>query len=68
MPRISRERRLYADVLEIGGEAGTDTRLLRGGVDGDENEVRLPDGLVDVGGEEEVAAAAEVETEVVACI
>ena len=57
MPRISRARRLYADVLEIGGEAGTDTRLLGRGVDGNENEVGLANALVDIGGEEEVAAA-----------
>ena len=57
MPRISRGRRLYADVLEIGGEAGTDTRLLGGCVNRDEDEVCLTDTLVDIGGEEEVATA-----------
>ena len=57
MPRISRGRRLYADVLEIGGEAGTDTRLLGRSVNRDEYEVCLTDTLVDIGGEEEVASA-----------
>ena len=57
MPRISRGRRLYADVLEIGGKAGTDTRLLGRSVYGDEDEVCLTDALVDIGGEEEVASA-----------
>ena len=48
---------LYGDSLEIGGEARSHTRLLGGRVHGDEDQVRLKDGLVDVGGEEEVAAA-----------
>ena len=46
------------DVLEVSAEASTDTALLRRGVDTDEDEVGLVDGLVDVGREEEVAAAA----------
>ena len=54
---IQRRRRLYADALEIGGEASTNTRLLGGGVDGDKDEVSLTDALVDVGREEEVPAA-----------
>ena len=43
--------------LEISSEAGSHTRLLGGSVDRDEDEVRLANGLVDVGREEEVAAA-----------
>ena len=54
---IQRRRRLYADALEIGGEASTNTRLLGRGVDGDKDEVSLTDALVDVGREEEVPAA-----------
>ena len=45
-------------VLEVSGEACADTALLGRGVDTDEDELGLLDGLVDVGGEEEVAAAA----------
>ena len=48
---------LNRDALEIGGEAGTDTRLLGRSVYGDEDEVCLTDALVNIGGEEEVAAA-----------
>ena len=44
--------------LKVSAEARTDTGLLGGGVDTDEDELGLLDGLVDVGGEEEVAAAA----------
>ena len=43
-------------VLEIGSIASTNARLLCRGVDADENEVRLLDGLVHVRGEKEVAA------------
>jgi hypothetical protein len=46
------------EILEISGKAGTDTALLRRGVDGHEDELRLPDALLDVGREEQVAAAA----------
>jgi len=42
-------------VLEIGSKASTNARLLCRGVDADENEVRLLDGFVYVGGEKEVA-------------
>ena len=44
-----------ADVREICGKASTDTGLLGGSVDGDEDEVGFLDALVDVGGEKEVA-------------
>ena len=43
-------------VLEISGKASADTILLGGSVDRDKNEVGLLDALVDIGGEEEVAA------------
>ena len=45
------------DVLEVSSETGPDARLLGGSVHGHKYEVSLPDGLVDVGREEEVAAA-----------
>ena len=51
------ERQTQEDVLEIRSKAGTDARLLGGSVHGHEDEVSLADGLVDVRGEEEVAAA-----------
>ena len=43
-------------VLEISGKASADTGLLGGSVDRDEDEISLLDALVDIGGEEEVAA------------
>lgn len=45
------------DSLEIRGKASTDTALLGGRVDTDEDKVGLEDALVDIGGEEEVATA-----------
>ena len=51
------ERELQGDVLEIRSKPGPDARLLGGSVHGHEDEVSLQDGLVDVCGEEEVAAA-----------
>lgn len=45
-------------VGEICSTASADANLLGWGVDGDEDNVSLLDGGVDVGGEEEVAAAA----------
>ena len=57
MVRWKRKARKHEDVLEVGGEASTDARLLGRGVDGDEDEVCLGDSLVNVGREEEVAAA-----------
>ena len=45
------------DVLEICSKPGSHTGLLGGGVDGDEDQVRLANGFVNVGREEEVAAA-----------
>lgn len=47
----------WKNVLEISSEPGTNTALLGGCVDTDEDEVGFEDALVDVGGEEEVAAA-----------
>ena len=45
------------DTLEICRETRADAGLLCGRVDRDEDEICLEDGLLDVGGEEEVAAA-----------
>lgn len=41
--------------LEVSGETSTDTALLGGGVDTDEDEIGLLDTLIDISGEEEVA-------------
>lgn len=67
-PRISRPHRTSQattpgqkqgsqDSLEIRGKASTDTALLGGRVDTDEDKVGLEDALVDIRGEEEVATA-----------
>jgi hypothetical protein len=50
------ENNTIKDSLEVSSEAGTDTALLGGGVDADEDQVGLLDALIDIGGEEEVAA------------
>ena len=47
------------DALEICGKASTDTALLRRGVYADEDEICLLNGLVDIRGEEQVAATAD---------
>lgn len=44
-------------ILEVCGKAGSDTGFLGRGVDADKNEVGLSDGVVDVGGEKEIATA-----------
>jgi len=44
-------------VLEISSKSSTHSTLLGGGVDADEDQISLLDGLVDVGREEEVATA-----------
>lgn len=51
---ISSNVQIY--VLEIGGEPSTHTALLRRRVDADEDQIGLFNRLVDVGGEEEIAA------------
>lgn len=43
--------------LEISGKTGADARLLGGRVDGDKDKIGFLDSGVDIGGEEEVAAA-----------
>ena len=51
------KRRIYArHLLEISRETSTNTALLGGGVDTDEDQVGLLNALIDIGGEEEVAA------------
>ena len=45
------------NLLEVGTEASSHTRLLRRRVDANEDELRLTDGLVDIRREEQVAAA-----------
>lgn len=57
MTRQMRYMHNIANLLEIGGESGTDTRLFGGCVDRDKDEVGLLDAFVDIGREKEVAAA-----------
>lgn len=47
-----------SDLRKVSGTAGAHTGLLGGGVDRDEDKISLLDGTIDVGGEEQVLAAA----------
>ena len=49
------------DVVQVGGETGTETGLFGGGVDRDKDQVGLGDTLVDLGGEEQVPAPASLD-------
>lgn len=49
------------DVVQVGGETSTETRLLGGGVDRDEDQVGLGDTLVDLGREEQVPTPASLD-------
>ena len=56
--KVCHGRLLKVDALEICSKSGSHSGLLGGSVHRDENQVRLTDTLVDVGGEEKVAATA----------
>lgn len=56
--RVSSERHnLSGDILQIRGKPGSYTTLFRRSIDADEDEVRFLDPLVDIGREEQIAAA-----------